>query len=118
VILGSGVDIIEVKRIEQAIKRFGDNFLKHVFTDEEIEYAYKRRFPYQHFAARFAAKEAVLKAFGDNAHIGWKDIRIMNDKNGKPVCIYKNKKARKEILISISHTQNYAVASAIITKKP
>lgn len=116
-IVGNGVDIIEVDRIKLAIKRWGDNFLKHVFTDEEIEYAYKRRFPYQHFAARFAAKEAVLKAFGDNAHISWKDIKIMNDKNGKPVCIYKDKKFHKEILISIAHTENYAVASAIIASK-
>ncbi|MDP2939089.1 MAG: holo-ACP synthase [Candidatus Omnitrophota bacterium] len=116
-IFGSGIDIIETERIKQAIMRWGNGFLKHVFTEEEIDYAYKRRFPYQHFAARFAAKEAVLKAFGDNAHINWKDICIMNDKNGKPVCIYKDKKFDKEILISIAHTQNYAVASAIITKK-
>ncbi len=116
-ILGSGIDIIEVERIKQAVKRWGNSFLRHVFTDEEIDYANQHRFPYQHFAARFAAKEAVLKAFGDNAHISWKDIRIMNDKFGKPVCIYKDKKFKKEILISIAHTENYAVASAIITQK-
>jgi len=116
-ILGSGIDIIEIERLKKAIKKFGDSFLKRVFTPEEIAYAQKHRFPYQHFAARFAAKEAVLKAFGDNSKINWKDIKIVNDKYGRPICIFKNKKFHDEIIISIAHSQNYAVASAIITKK-
>ena len=107
-------DIIEIERIEKAVQRWGDSFLKHVFTDAEIAYAKNRRYPNQHFAARFAAKEAVLKAFGDNAHISWKDIEIKNDVNGKPGCIYQGS-FDKKISISISHTENYAVASAIIT---
>ena len=114
-IYGSGIDIIEVERISKAIKRWGNGFLNHVFTKEEIVYAKKNRFPEEHLAARFAAKEAVLKAFGDNAHISWKDIQISNDKNGKPVCTYRDKRFKKKILISVSHTKNYAVASAIIT---
>lgn len=114
-IIGTGIDIIEVKRISEAIKKWGSDFLKHVFTEEEIAYARKHRYPEQHFAARFAAKEAVLKAFGDNAHISWKDIKITNDKHGRPTCNYKNKKFKANILISISHTQEYAAASAIIT---
>lgn len=114
-ISGSGIDIIEVERIEKAIKRWGNSFLTHVFHKEEIQYAKRHKYPPQHFAARFAAKEAVLKAFGDNAHINWKDIKILNDKNGKPICIFNDKKFKKRILISISHTKNYAVASAIIT---
>jgi holo-[acyl-carrier protein] synthase len=117
-IIGTGIDIIEVERVSKAIERWGDGFLHHVFTDSEIAYARQHRYPNQHFAARFAAKEAVLKAFGDNAHISWKDIQITNDKDGKPVCIYHNKKFKDEILISISHTHAYAVASAIITKNP
>ena len=116
-ILGTGIDIIEVKRIADAINRWGDAFLHHIFTEEEVAYALKHRFPNQHFAARFAAKEAVLKAFGDNAHIRWKDIKIMNDKNGKPVCIYNDKNFKNQILISISHTHIYAVASATITSQ-
>lgn len=114
-ILGIGVDIIEVSRIEQAIERWGDHFLKHVFCDEEIEYARKHKFPSQHFAARFAAKEAILKAIGDNAHVSWKDMKIINDQHGRPVCVYADKKFKKKILISISHTKRYAVANAIIT---
>ncbi len=114
-ILGTGIDVVEVGRIAKAIERWGEQFLNHVFTKEEIAYARKHRYPHQHFAARFAAKEAVLKAFGDNAHISWKDISIMNDKYGRPVCHYRKKTFKNKILISLSHTQNYAVASAIIT---
>jgi len=114
-ILGSGIDIIEVERIAKTIKRWGSGFLNHVFTEEEIAYAKKHRYPAQHFAARFAAKEAVLKALGDNSHVNWKDIKISNDKNGKPICLYADRKFKHKILISISHTKNYAVASAIIT---
>lgn len=114
---GTGIDIIEIERIEKAIDRWGDGFLHHVFTEEEIAYAKKHRYPNQHYAARFAAKEAVLKAFGNNSHISWKDIKITNDPDGKPVCHYRDKKFKYEILISISHTQNYAVASAIISTK-
>ncbi len=115
-IKGTGIDIIEIERIQKAIDRWGDTFLHHVFTDEEIDYAQQHKFPTQHFAARFAAKEAVLKAFGKNSHIGWKDIKILNDEDGKPFCIYKqDRKFKNKILISISHTHIYAVASALIT---
>ncbi len=114
-ILGQGTDIIEVVRISNAVKKWGNDFLKHVFTDQEIAYAKKRRYPDQHLAARFAAKEAVLKALGENAHVGWKDIEIINQPNGKPCCIYHNKDFNKKIFVSLSHTENYAVANAIIT---
>ena len=114
-ICGTGIDIIEVDRIARAIDRWGDRFLGHVFTDEEIAYARQHRYPAQRYAGRFAAKEAVLKAFGKNAHINWKDISITNDEDGKPVCRFNDKNFKKQILISISHTPNYAVASAIIT---
>ncbi len=114
-ISGTGIDIVEVQRIAQAIARWGDHFLNHVFTEEEIAYSKGRRYPSQHFAGRFAAKEAVLKAFGKNSHINWKDISITSNEDGKPICRYKDKNFKKQILISISHTSNYAVASAIIT---
>jgi len=114
-ILGTGIDIIEIERISKAIKRWGEDFLHHVFTEKEIAYAQKHRYPDQHFAARFAAKEAVLKAIGDNAHIVWKDIEIINDQHGRPICVFSDQSFKHQILISISHTENYAVASAIIT---
>lgn len=113
-ILGTGIDIIEVEKIKKAIDRWGDHFLSHVFCEEEIAYSQKHKFPSQHFAARFAAKEAVMKAISDNSKIGWKDIKIINEDNGQPICYLKNE-CKNNILISLSHTNNYAVASAIIT---
>ena len=112
---GTGIDIIEIDRVQKAIDRWGEDFLKHIFNDEEIEYAQKRKFPTQHYAARFAAKEAVYKAFGDNKNLSWKDMTILNDENGKPYCRLKDKDFKNKILISLSHTKNYAVANAIIT---
>ncbi|HQP11101.1 MAG TPA: holo-ACP synthase [Candidatus Omnitrophota bacterium] len=114
-ILGTGIDIIEIDRLQSALDRWGEDFLKHIFNDEEIAYAKKRKFPAQHYAARFAAKEAVYKAFGSDKSLGWKDMTILNDKDGKPYCKLKKKNFKNKILISISHTKNYAVANAIIT---
>ncbi len=115
-ILGTGIDIIEVDRIEKAIKRWGDSFVNYIFTEEEISYSKKHKYPYQHFAGRFAAKEAIFKALSE-PNLGWKDIKIINDKTGQPHCIYKNKEFKHKILISISHTRQHAVASATITTK-
>jgi len=115
-ILGTGIDIIEIDRVQKAIDRNGDDFLKRIFNDEEIAYAEKHKFPTQHYAGRFAAKEAVYKAFGDNTTLSWKNMTILNDKNGKPYCQLKNPEFKNKILISISHTKNYAVASAIIAE--
>jgi len=114
-ILGTGIDIIEIKRIVKAIERWGDHFLNHIFCDEEINYARQHKNSSQHLAGRFAAKEAILKAIGDNAHVKWKDMKILNDEHGKPYCVYNDKNFKNKILISISHNKNYAVASAIIT---
>ena len=97
------------------LRSWGEDFLKHIFNEEEINYAKDKKFPTQHYAARFAAKEAIYKAFGDNQALSWKDMTILNDKNGKPYCQLKNKDPKVNILISVSHTKNYAVASAIIT---
>ncbi len=125
-ILGSGVDIVEVERIRKAIKKYGDDFLRKIFTDNEINYSNKRRFVYQHLAARFATKEAVLKAFGGGwlRNLPWKDVEIINDKNGKPEIRLSgeakkvfSRKNLKKIVVSISHTKNYAVANAILVTK-
>ena len=118
-----GVDVIEVDRIKKAADKWGETFLKKIYTDSEIEYSRGRRFVYEHLAARFAAKEAVFKAFGNGntMDINWTDIEILNDENGKPVVFLHGnaKKAMKddEIVISMSHTKNYAVANAAIVKK-
>lgn len=115
-ILGIGTDIIEIDRIQKAVERWGENFLSHVFNDEEIEYAQKYKFPAPHLAGRFAAKEAIYKAIGNNKYLGWRDITILNDENGKPYCILNDRKFDNKILISISHTRIYAVASAVFTE--
>jgi len=112
-IKGSGIDIVEIEKLEKAVKRWGDIFLKRVFTDIELAYSKKKRYPMQHLAARFAAKEAIFKAYGTNPKLNFKDIEISNDKYGRPFCVIKKKKP--SILLSLSHTDNYAVASAIIT---
>jgi holo-[acyl-carrier protein] synthase len=116
-ILGTGIDIIEIDRIEKAIKRWGDHFINHVFTAKEIEYAQKHKNSAQHFAARFAAKEAIYKAISNNPTLRWKDIEILNNAQGKPYCQLNDPKFNNQILISLSHTKNYAVANAIITTK-
>jgi len=117
-IVGTGVDIIEVNRLEKAVGRWGQHFLDHIFCPEEIEYAKTKKFPHQHLAGRFAAKEAILKAVGDNGHLGWKDMKILNDQFGRPYCVMKPKfkTAKQQIHLSISHTENYAVANAIIAQ--
>ncbi len=122
-IMGSGVDIVEVKRIKKAVEKWGDSFLKKVFTDRELDYANSKRFAYQHLAARFATKEAVLKAFGGgwSRTLPWKDVEVVNDRNGKPEIrvhgeakkVYSKRKIKK-ILVSMSHTKEHAVANAIL----
>ncbi|MFH1201395.1 MAG: holo-ACP synthase [Candidatus Omnitrophota bacterium] len=116
-IIGTGVDITEVKRLRQAVERWGKSFLHRVFTQEELENAKSRGSLYQHLAGRFAAKEAVFKALGDKG-LNWKDVQILNDQEGKPCCQILNGRNKKiDIHISISHVKNYAVASAVIEKK-
>ncbi len=124
-IIGSGVDIVEVARIKKAVKKWGEGFIEKVFTKNELAYSHNKRYAYQHLAARFATKEAVLKAFGGGwlRTLPWKDVEVINDGSGKPniklhgeAKVLKKKKKISHIVISISHTKNYAVASAILEK--
>ena len=116
-IIGTGVDITEVKRLRQAVEKWGESFLGRVFTPDELENAEKRGSLYQHLAGRFAAKEAVFKALGDEK-LGWKDVQILNDAQGRPRCKILNGRGKGvDVYISISHVKNYAVANAIITQK-
>ena len=112
-ILGTGIDIIEIDRIQKATERWGDDFLKHVFTSPEIEHARKFKFPYRYYAGRFAAKEAIFKAMGI-PDLTWHDVTIVNDAQGKPVCQFNNMVLKHHLSISISHSRDYAVASAIV----
>lgn len=117
-ILGTGVDITEVRRLKQAVEKWGPDFLNRIFTKDELKNAKTRGSLYQHLAGRFAAKEAVFKALGDK-NLTWKDVEILNDKEGKPHCVLLgNKGKRMNVHISISHVKTYAVANAIVTQKP
>ena len=116
-LIGTGVDITEVRRIRQAVEKWGQDFLGRVFTQAEIKSAKTKTSFYQHLAGRFAAKEAIFKAVGDN-QLSWQDIQIHNDQVGKPVCSFLNGKGKNIIVhISISHVKTYAVASAVVAKK-
>ncbi len=119
----TGVDIIEVARIKEAVQKIGENFLDKIYTQNEIEYCNKsKKMKYQHLAARFAAKEATFKAISshieDKEDALWKEIEIINDKEGKPaINIKKLKNGRLEKLknvdISISHIKDYAIATVV-----
>ena len=117
----TGIDIIEVNRIKEAIQDLDEKFLKRVYTNYEIEYCNsKNNMKYQHFAARFAAKEAVFKAISNKLKskydISWTDIEIKNDENGKPM-FFIDKLNKCDIIskdISMLHIKDYAIASVSI----
>ncbi|MDD5018988.1 MAG: holo-ACP synthase [Candidatus Omnitrophica bacterium] len=111
-IRGSGIDIVEIKKLKKAVERWGDIFLNRVYTSKELAYSRSKRYPLQHLAARFAAKEAIFKALGNSPRLNFKDIEIINDTNGRPFCRIRNRKS--SIALSLSHTDNYAVACAIL----
>jgi len=125
-IVGTGIDIVEVFRMREAIEKWDRGFLEKVFTERETRYSSSKRFAPQHFAARFAAKEAVIKAFGEarRSPVKWTDIEVLNDSEGKPVISFTNdalklKKRKKvdDVSVSMSHSKNYAVASVILFRK-
>jgi len=119
-IKGIGVDLVEVSRIRETIERWQDYFLTKIFTDGEIRYCSSKKNCYQHFAARFAAKEAVAKALatGWSGGFRWKDVEVINDDAGKPsVVMYgQMKKALtgNRILLTMSHTGDIVIAFALI----
>lgn len=121
-IVGIGTDIVECLRIAQMIERHGDLFLTRVYTPREIEYCSARKAATQHYAGRWAAKEAVLKALGTgwSRGIQWRDIEIRNDAAGKPsVALGGGARDACErlgigsLLISISHCHTHATALAV-----
>ena len=114
-------DIIEIGRIKDSIEDMGERFLERVFTKKEIEYCESRRNQnYQHYAGRFAGNEAVFKAISpkikDKYEIGWKNIEIINDENGRPSVhlVDIEIQGMDEIDISISHCKQYATANVVV----
>ncbi len=114
-IRGVGVDITSINRVENVLDAHKERFLKRVFTPAESAYCMSMRRPAVHLAGRFAAKEAVKKAAG--AGRAWTGIEILNDEEGKPAVRLKNHGEGLRINISISHSDDYAVAFVTVEEK-
>ncbi len=121
-IIGIGTDIVETLRIAQMIERHGELFLLRVFTPHEVEYCSARKAATQHYAGRWAAKEAVLKALGTgwSRGITWRDVEVRNEIGGKPHIVLdggaldvSRRLGIEQMLISISHCRAYATAYAL-----
>lgn len=122
-LLGTGVDLVENGRLKRSVDQFGRKFLDRVFVASEVAYCEAMRDPFPHFAVRFAAKEAVSKAFGTGIgeQINWTDIEIRRKASGEPfVVLHGNgrelakRRGVDEIHLSLSHTENYSVAFATL----
>lgn len=122
-ILGTGIDIIEVSRVQASHDRFGEKFLNRLLLADEIAYCLSHKIPGPFIAARFAAKEAISKAFGTGigASLGWHDMEVKRKESGEPYVALHGKgldllaaRGGKRLLISLSHTQIYATAVAVL----
>src|SRR5262249_46606311 len=121
-IIGTGVDICEVPRIADSIARFGDRFLERVFTAAEITYCQAKKNSVERFAARFAAKEAAMKALGTGASRGvtWTSIEVAHAPGGRPILKLSGKTSEiaerlgvKRVSLSVTHTESTAMAVVI-----
>lgn len=127
-IVGTGVDLVENERMAEILARRGSRFKGKVFSTAEQNYCESKAFPSRHYAGRFAVKEAVTKAFGTGVgpHISWLDIEVVRNPDTGAPSVKLSARARRlarsrhagEILISLSHTKNYAVAHALLLGMP
>ena len=122
-IVGIGIDLVDCARIENSIERFGERFLRRVFTEGEIAYSQSMKFPARHFAARFAAKEALSKAFGTGIGkaMGWRDLDVRKKESGEPYVVMSGgaekmaiERGVKKVWISLSHTDQAGMATIIL----
>ena len=122
-ILGTGIDIIEVARIAASYEKFGERFVNRILLPAEIAYCLSHRKPAPFLAVRFAAKEAISKAFGTGigAQLGWQDMEICKKESGEPFVVLHGKgrelfaaRGAKQLLVSLSHTENYAAVTAVL----
>lgn len=122
-LLGIGIDVVEVQRIGSSMDEFGDKFLHRIFTKTEQEYCQSQKRPAIHYAARFAAKEAIAKAFGTGIgkEISWLDMEILRQPSGEPKVKmsgdgkeYAEKLKVVDIKISLTHAEHYAAANAVV----
>jgi holo-[acyl-carrier protein] synthase len=123
-ILGVGIDLVKVERIERAVSRWGESFTGRVFTKGELDYCMRQKSPGPHLAARFGVKEAVMKAFG-TGHSGgvrWTDVELVRGESGRPSVRLAGRlkemageMGMKDALVSVSHDSGFAVAQAVLT---
>src|SRR6266571_2440101 len=122
-IVGTGIDIAEVPRIAESIARFGERFLRRIFTEEEIRYCESKANRIERYAARFAAKEAGMKALGTGWSHGvrWRDIEVVRPKGQRPTiqfhgqaAVFAEKLGTRNIALSITHTREQALAHVIL----
>jgi holo-[acyl-carrier protein] synthase len=125
-VIGLGADLVEVARIRGVLDRQGERFLKRVFTGEERAYCEGMKYPHKHFAARFAAKEAVSKAFttGIGAELGWRSVSIHHGPRNEPLVRLDEQGARllqrvggTRVVVTLSHTDGHALAVAAILRE-
>jgi holo-[acyl-carrier protein] synthase len=125
-IFGIGIDVVENARVADDIQRHGDRFIQKIYQTSEAEYCRTMKNPAPHFAARFAAKEAVSKAFGTGfaGQFSWKDIEVRRKATGEPFVVLHDGAAElakrlgiASVLISLSHSRDYAVANAIVIQE-
>jgi len=121
---GVGTDIVRTDRIKQAVEKWEEKFLNRIFTSGEISFSYKKKDPYQSLSARFAAKEAFIKAVGSPFQVSFAEIEIINNPSGKPdICLigrvrdFFNQNQLGKIHLSISHEREYAIAFVLIEGK-
>jgi holo-[acyl-carrier protein] synthase len=121
-LIGIGIDVVEVERIADALERHGDSFRDRIFTGSERAYCSAQKRPALHYAARFAAKEAVAKAFGTGIgkDLGWLDMEIIRRPSGEPALelsgagkAYADAHGITEVKISLTHAREYAAANAV-----
>ena len=122
-IVGCGVDMIEIARIAEALSRYGDRFRQRIFLPGEISYCNRKRNAEESYAARFAAKEAAAKALGTGiqAGVGWRDIEVVRAPSGKPSLLFHGRAAARarrlgvlNAVISLTHTQTHALAYVLL----
>lgn len=122
-IQGIGVDIVEVQRMKTSLKESNTALMKKLFTEREIAYCNSKKRPHEHFAARFAAKEAVSKAMetGWSGKFRWKDVEVVNKPSGAPRIILHDHVAamlaKSKVHLSLSHTKTTVIAFVVIEKK-
>lgn len=127
ILVGVGIDLIEVERIRSVIDRQGERFLERVFTGEERAYCAPMKFPHKHYAARFAAKEAVSKCFGTGigAELGWRSVSVYHGERHQPLVRLDERgtallraAGATAVHLSLAHTEALAVAVAVLVRQP